>query len=94
MLPPKLSELFREIVHQGNGDNGDDGARCLRLRVQWIGFSRRQLTLPGYYYTAICGLSPGELSEWDPKLVTVEDMKRFLLSSSKGLAESNKTADD
>lgn len=94
MLPPKLSELFREIVHQGNGDNGDDGARCLRLRVQWIGFSRRQLTLPGYYYTAICGLSPGELSEWDPKLVTVEDMKRFLLSSSKGLAESNKTVDD
>ncbi|KAK4678800.1 hypothetical protein QC764_311140 [Podospora pseudoanserina] len=94
VLPPKLSELFREIVHQGNEDNGEDGARCLRLRVQGIGFSRRQLTLPGYYYTAICGLSPRELSEWDPKLVTVEDMKRFLLSSSKRLAESNKTTGD
>lgn len=42
----------------------------------------------------ICGLSFGELLEWDLKFVIVEDMKWFFFSLFKGFVELNKMVDD
>ncbi|KAK4182928.1 Pfs NACHT ankyrin domain-containing protein [Podospora australis] len=96
-LPSELTELFRDILHrEGNDDDGGGGGstdtraertRDLQLCVLWILFAARPLTLAEYYFAVVSGLEPTQLTAWDPEEVTSEDMGRFLLSSSKGLAE-------
>ncbi|KAF7544871.1 hypothetical protein G7Z17_g9620 [Cylindrodendrum hubeiense] len=85
-IPTKLSDLFMEIL-SGDQQNLQD----LRLCIQWVLFAKRPLTLEEYYFAVVSGLSPDELSEWDPEEVTRDDMKRFVLSSSKELAETTAT---
>lgn len=84
-LPTKLSDLFKQILWRGRKNLKD-----LRLCIQWILFAKRPLKVEEYYFAAVSGLSPDELSEWDPEEVTREDMGKFVLSSSKGLAEITK----
>ncbi|KAK4174654.1 putative ankyrin repeat protein [Triangularia setosa] len=85
-LPSKLSELFREIVHQDQ-----KGTRKLQLCVQWTLFARRSLTLPEYYFAAISELSPESIEPWHRTALELADMSRFLLSSSRGLVEGVKS---
>ncbi|KAL6409850.1 Pfs, NACHT and Ankyrin domain protein [Ilyonectria robusta] len=85
-LPTKLSDLFREILWRDRKN-----LRDLQLCIQWILFAKRPLKLEEYYFAAVSGLSPDELHEWEPEDVTRDDMSRFLLSSSKGLAETTKS---
>jgi hypothetical protein len=84
-IPTKLSDLFKEILWRDQKN-----LRDLQLCIQWIVFSKRPLKLEEYYFAAVSGLSPGELREWDQEEVTREDMSKFVLSSSKGLAETTK----
>ncbi|KAI8648292.1 PNP-UDP-1 domain-containing protein [Fusarium keratoplasticum] len=85
-IPTGLSDLFREILSRDQNNLQD-----MRLCIQWILFAKRPLKLEEYYFAAVSGLSADELGEWDPEDVTRDDMDRFLLSSSKGLAETTKT---
>lgn len=85
-LPAELSELFKEILSRDQKNLGD-----LRLCIQWVLFAKRPLKLEEYYFAAVSGLCPGELQEWDPDEVTAEAMGKFVVSSSKGLAEVTKT---
>ncbi|KAL4788196.1 hypothetical protein BJX76DRAFT_353493 [Aspergillus varians] len=81
-IPTELSALFKDILGREE-DNLED----LKLCVQWVLFAQRPLSLEEYYFAAVSGLSPDELHKWDPKEVTYEDMTKFVLSSSRGLAE-------
>jgi ankyrin repeat protein len=85
-IPTKLSDLFREILWRDQKNLQD-----LQLCIQWILFAKRPLKLEEYYFAAVSGLSPDELCEWDPEDITREDMSRFVISSSKGLAETTKS---
>ncbi|KAM3503841.1 hypothetical protein MY10362_003955 [Beauveria mimosiformis] len=85
-LPAELSDLFREILARDQKNIGD-----LKLCIQWILFAKRPLKLEEYYFAAVSALSPDELSEWDPNDITTEDMGRFVISSSKGLAETTRS---
>ncbi|KAM4066056.1 ankyrin repeats (3 copies) domain-containing protein [Hirsutella rhossiliensis] len=85
-LPSELSDLFKEILGRDQRNPRD-----LQLCVQWILFAKRPLKLEEYYFAAVSGLSPDVLREWDPEEVTRDDMNRFVLSSSKGLAEATKS---
>ncbi|KAK5723175.1 hypothetical protein LTR17_013895 [Elasticomyces elasticus] len=87
-IPPKLSDLFKDILRR-DIVNMDDLLLCL----QWVVFAKRPLTREEYYYAMLAGLDPGpeSLSEWDPEQVTTDDMDRYVLSSSKGLAELTKS---
>ncbi|KAJ5160851.1 Pfs NACHT and Ankyrin domain protein [Penicillium canariense] len=85
-IPTKLSDLFREILWRDQKNLQD-----LQLCIQWILFAKHPLKLEEYYFAAVSGLSPDELREWDPEDVTRDDMGRFVLSSSKGLAETTKS---
>ncbi|KAK0667120.1 hypothetical protein QBC41DRAFT_142394 [Cercophora samala] len=82
-LPSELSQLFHQIINRDGKD-----LRKLQLSVQWILFAERQLSLVEYYFAVLSGLSPESIKQWDPVQLTEDDMARFLLSSSKGLAES------
>ncbi|TQV91543.1 Pfs, NACHT and Ankyrin domain-containing protein [Cordyceps javanica] len=81
-LPDQLGDLFREILSRDKLNSGD-----LKLCIQWILFAKRPLRLEEYYFAAVAARSPGRLQEWHPEEVSPDDMSRFVISSSKGLAE-------
>ncbi|KAF4879962.1 hypothetical protein CGCSCA1_v001379 [Colletotrichum siamense] len=81
-IPPKLSDLFRDILTRDT-ENMDD----LLLSIQWLLFCKRPLRLEEYYFALVAGLEPESLSEWDSNQITEEVMNQFVVSSSKGLAE-------
>lgn len=82
-LPQDLSELFRQIITRDNQHLTD-----MLLCFQWILFAMRPLTIHEFYYAMMAGTHPtsDKLVNRDPD-VTEDDMKRFVTSSSKGLAE-------
>jgi hypothetical protein len=83
-LPPKLGDLFRDILCR-DGENMEDMLLC----IQWIAFAKRPLTCAEYYFALATGLLPAgtAVDEWDSEIITPEVMKRYVLSSFKGLAE-------
>ncbi|KAM5378147.1 hypothetical protein ACJZ2D_004605 [Fusarium nematophilum] len=84
-IPTELRDLFKEILSRDQKN-----LRDMQLCIQWILFAKRPLRLEEYYFAVVSGLCPDELGEWDPEYVTRDDMSRFLLSSSKGLAETTR----
>jgi ankyrin repeat protein/nucleoside phosphorylase len=83
-IPPKLSDLFKDILMRDNANMPD-----LLLCIQWILFARRPLRREEFYFALVSGLDPdlSNMTEWDSEDITIDDMDRFVLNSSKGLAE-------
>jgi ankyrin repeat protein len=86
-IPDGLYELLKDILTRDN-NNMEDTLLC----IQWILYARRPLTREELYF-AIIGATEADpsLLEWDQNEITTEDMKRFILDSSKGLAELTKS---
>jgi ankyrin repeat protein len=86
-LPPRLKDLFKHILTQDG-----DGSNDLLLCVQWLLFAQRSLRPDEFYFALVSGLDP------DPRSIGLEatryvgpaDYDRFVLSSSKGLAQVTK----
>ena len=89
-IPAGLSELFKDLLKRDN-ENIDD----LLLCIQWILYAKRPLTREEFYFAVVSGLDPDpvNLAEWNPKHISTDIMTRFVLSSSKGLAEITKSRD-
>ncbi|KAH6886899.1 hypothetical protein B0T10DRAFT_407385, partial [Thelonectria olida] len=87
-IPAELSELFKDML-QRDQINMDNFLLC----IQWILYARRPLKREEFYYAVVSGLDlePEDLAEWNPELITMDDLQRFVLSSSKGLAEIAKS---
>ena len=85
-IPPRLSDLFKDILTRDSKNMGD-----LLLSIQWILFAKRPLRIQEFYFAVVSGLNADSLSEWDPEEVTTDDINRFVLSSSKGLAETTRS---
>lgn len=87
-IPPRLSELFKDLLRRDH-TNMDDLLLCL----QWILFAKRPLTLKEFYFAMWAGLEPEseDLAAWDSSHITVDDMENFLVNSSKGLVELTKS---
>ncbi|KAF6829199.1 hypothetical protein CPLU01_08089 [Colletotrichum plurivorum] len=85
-IPPRLSDLFKDILTRDN-ENMED----LLLCVQWVLFGKRPLTREEYYCALAAGLEPDSLGEWDSEDITEEVMDVYIISSSKGLAEVTKS---
>ncbi|PYH37666.1 Pfs, NB-ARC and ankyrin domain protein [Aspergillus neoniger CBS 115656] len=85
-IPAKLSDLFKDILTRDTANMED-----LLLGIQWILFARRPLKREELYF-AILSADPDNLTEaWDPEDVTEQDIDRFVLSASKGLAETTRS---
>ncbi|QIX02055.1 hypothetical protein AMS68_007572 [Peltaster fructicola] len=82
-LPAELSQLFREVIERDAGKNIELFRRCL----QWLLFSRRPLS-PKEFYSAMAlhGKSTHAVDHVFFR-ASMSDIKRFVRSSSKGLAE-------
>lgn len=81
-IPDQLSELFKDMLRRDN-----DNMAELLLCIQWILYAKRPLKREEFYFAMVSGASPADLAEWDPEYISTDDMGRFVLSSSKGLAE-------
>jgi len=85
-IPSDLHELFRDILTR-DSHNRDELVLC----IQWVLFARQPLSPEQLYFAILSGVEPGLLSRWDPDEITGGDISRFILNSSKGLAEITKS---
>ncbi|KAJ3545042.1 hypothetical protein NM208_g2710 [Fusarium decemcellulare] len=81
-IPGDLHELFRDILRRDNHDKDQ-----LLLCIQWVLFAKQPLNLEELYFAILIGVDPEAVSDYDPDEIEEAGMKRFILSSSKGLAE-------
>ena len=87
-IPAKLSDLFKDMLRR-NCENMTDLLLCL----QWILFAQWPLRREEFYFAMVAGLDPGpeNIIEWNSEHITLDHMNRFVLNSSKGLAELTKS---
>ena len=85
-IPDGLDRLFEDILTRDNAHFEE-----LILCLQWILYAQRPLTREELYYAVLSGTDAEELTPWDPEMVTALDMDKFILSCSKGLAETTKS---
>jgi ankyrin repeat protein len=81
-IPPKLSELFELILTRDGGN-----LEQLQLCLKWILFATRPLKPQELYFAIQLGLDKSCSSYWDQDDVDLDQMKTYVRSSSKGLAE-------
>lgn len=87
-IPDRLSDLFKDILERDNENMGD-----LLLCLQWILYAKRPLAREEFYFAVSTGLlSKDELTPTYIKTsIPSAMMDRFVVSSSKGLAEVTKS---
>ncbi|KAK2609803.1 hypothetical protein N8I77_003283 [Diaporthe amygdali] len=81
-MPPKLNDLFQMILTR-DGDNLEQ----LQLCLKWILFASRPLQPQELYFAIQFGSDKDCSGSWDQADLDLDDMKAFVRSSSKGLAE-------
>ncbi|KAK6501370.1 hypothetical protein TWF481_009212 [Arthrobotrys musiformis] len=86
-IPPGLSDLFKDILTRDT-----ENMETLLLCLEWVLYAERPLKLVELYFAILSGESPEDLGVWDPEEITEEVMRRYVLSSSKGLAETTKSS--
>jgi ankyrin repeat protein len=86
-LPADLNQLFLDIINRDS-----HGKEELLLCIQWILFARKPLKPGELYYAILSGSNDlDSLSPCEDGSPSLEDMSRFILDCSKGLAETTKT---
>jgi hypothetical protein len=85
-IPSDLHELFRDILTRDCHNKNE-----LIVCIQWLLFARHPLSPEELYFAILSVISPQHISKWDQEEVTVGTIKRFILNSSKGLAEITKS---
>ena len=85
-IPASLHELFRDILARDGGDRNE-----LMLCIQWVLFAKRPLKPEELYFAVLAGTDLESVDAWDHELMTMDTIRRFVLDSSKGLAEITKS---
>jgi ankyrin repeat protein/nucleoside phosphorylase len=81
-IPSDLHELFRDILTR-DPYNRDEQLLC----IQWILFAKQPLSPEELYFAVLSSVEPDAVSQWNPTETTKDVIKRFILNSSKGLAQ-------
>ena len=84
-IPDGLDKLFEDILTRDQENMGE-----LVLCLQWILYAKRPLKRDEVYHAILSGTDPEALSASNSAEITAQDMERFILSCSKGLAETTK----
>lgn len=89
-LPGDLHELFRDILTR-DALNKEQMLLC----IQWVLFARRPLKPTELYFAVLADAEPETeiLSDWEPSEDIETVVRRFILSTSKGLAEITRSKD-
>jgi hypothetical protein len=81
-IPNDLHELFHAMLTR-DGNNTNELLCC----IQWILFSERSLSPRELYFAIISGIEGDRLFACHSEEVSTQDMERYILNISKGLAE-------
>jgi ankyrin repeat protein/nucleoside phosphorylase len=81
-IPGDLHELFRDILTRDSHNRNE-----LLLCIQWVLFARQPLKPEELYFAILSSIEPEALAEWNTDVITIDVIRRFILNSSKGLAE-------
>ena len=84
-LPDGLEKLLEEILTRDQGNMEE-----LILCLQWILYTKYPLRQEEVYYAILSGTDPELLTSSTSEEITTQDMERFILSCSKGLAETTR----
>ncbi|KAJ9294617.1 hypothetical protein DTO217A2_9161 [Paecilomyces variotii] len=86
-IPNGLHELLEDILMRGERNMSE-----MVLCLQWILYAKRPLSCEELYFAILSGIEPEleSFTESNPE-ITKALMKRFILDSSKGLAEETKS---
>jgi hypothetical protein len=88
-IPSDLSTLFKDILTRDQ-ENMDEMLLC----IQWILYANRPLRREELYFAILSGSDlDHNNTRWDPDEISLDDMSKFILSSSKGLVEVTKSKD-
>jgi ankyrin repeat protein len=87
-IPSDLYELFRDILTRDAEQKSE-----LMLCIQWVLFAKHPLTAEQLYHAILREIDPEGLAELNFDEITKEDMQRYILNSSKGLAETTAAKD-
>ncbi|KAI4223710.1 MAG: hypothetical protein L6R36_005206 [Xanthoria steineri] len=85
-IPDGLDKLFEDILTRDNAHFEE-----LILCLQWILYAKRPLRREELYYAVLSGTDEEALTPWDPEMLTAQDIDKYILSCSKGLAETTKS---
>jgi hypothetical protein len=81
-IPGDLHELFRDILTRDSHNKG-----ALVLCIQWVLFARYPLSPEELHFAILYGIEPELSLEWDQEETSHDTLRRFILDSSKGLAQ-------
>ncbi|EHK27042.1 uncharacterized protein TRIVIDRAFT_132531, partial [Trichoderma virens Gv29-8] len=81
-IPADLHQLFRDILTRDRQDTNE-----LLLCIQWVLFTKQPLRPEQLYFALLSDV----IYEWNPSEITLFDMERYILNSSKGLTEITKS---
>ncbi|THV91512.1 purine and uridine phosphorylase [Aureobasidium pullulans] len=81
-IPDDLNKLFKDILCRDTEDMQE-----LVLCLKWVLYAGRPLRPEELYFGILSGTNPESLTPWEPGDDPPELINRFILSSSKGLAE-------
>ena len=81
-IPGDMHELFRDILTRDFHNRNE-----LVLCIQWVLFSKQPLSPEQLFFAILSKVEHEAPSRWDPSKITIDDIKRFILNSSKGLVE-------
>ncbi|KAI9751459.1 MAG: hypothetical protein M1815_001117 [Lichina confinis] len=87
-IPDGLEKLFEDILRRDD-ENMSETILCL----QWLLYAKRSLKREELYFAILTGVGADVGTPWDAEEITKENMERFIISSSKGLAEVTKSKD-
>ncbi|KAK4449170.1 hypothetical protein QBC34DRAFT_406129 [Podospora aff. communis PSN243] len=86
-IPKDLHALFREILTHDDY-NRDQQLLC----ILWILYARQPLTPKQLYFAVFSDFQPCPVYEWDQDEINEAAMVKFVISSSKGLAEVTRSS--
>ena len=85
-IPGDLHELFRDILTRDSHHTGE-----LVLCIQWVLFARQPLKPEQLFFAILSEFDLEAISEWSPDEISMDNIERFILDSSKGLSEITKS---
>ena len=84
-LPSGLHELYDDIVRRASNEDPS-----VLLMLQWIMYARRPLKLEECYLAVGLNLSDDAFEAWNPAETTPDDMLKFMIDASRGLANMSR----
>ncbi|PSN73262.1 ankyrin [Corynespora cassiicola Philippines] len=85
-IPGDLHQLFLDLLTRDALNKGE-----LILCLQWVLFARNPLRPEQLHFAILSGTAPEDVEPWDTDEITTQDIERFILNASKGLAEITKS---